>query len=607
MSLKFEDFSTDVFPRDYKRYHMLLIGDSESGKSYYTKYIAFNIKKSMIRGGCDPDHCPIHVFCGDKSINNWNTPDSSGQLVPVDNVYSVWNSDKRNKFLDDAKKHKSPTFSGGRGLVIFDDCKSFIDFHHNNEFKDWVRTLRNIGSQMIVMGHSPNDVPPLFRRGNLKHIILFHNSNRDTISKLAYEYLSNDKDLLIDLMTKVKKYCVIKINLDKQTIGIHSAPPPSVLGLKTYGLQDDDISDDEDENGGVGDKSIRSSTGMTGVGAINAGDVNVNGVYNDTSDRSIKLMLNQKQLQSNYQIEEQKKLLSARLNNEKTIYEHKVKMTLLEQKNELLGLIMKPMLYGEERYRAAMLLSQIMRNNRINSDNMFSNGYDVDFVNMYYPEIEYVGKDRGTDILTNYSDLAISTISGDSKGIASSILGHIINPVSKFLKIENKFKKKDYKSIIRKLIIHRQDRYKGICHSSDEKSIKINMKLNYPSYSHNIDEIPIYILINNFLSKNYPSDLAGEDNFYSKLVQNTKKLIVNRSNRDKFIICKSDAEKIIRSFRKFDLSVNAKNLPKNILILFKECYPSEYKYEFENLSKIYSATSSTTISSTASSDIALLN
>lgn len=586
----FKKFPSDEFPKDYKRYHTLLVGASESGKTYYTKYIVQNIKESMVRGGCPADNCPIHVFCGEDSIENWAGSDSSGQLVPAANVYGEWNSDNRNKFITDARSHTNSRYTRGRGLIIFDDCKGLLDFHHDKVFKDWVRTLRNSGCQMIVVGHTHTDVPPLFRDGNIAHILLFHNSNRDAISKLAHAYLNNDKNLLIDLMGQMAKYSVIKINLKNDTIGLHSAPPPDVLGLSTYGLQ----GDSEDEDGGVGGGGggvgvgQTSGMGMTGVGSIAGGAVSVNGVYNDASDRSIKLMLNQKQLQSNYQISENRKLLRARLDNEEIIHTHKNKMKLLGMKDELLGMLMQPMLYGEERTRAAGMMGQLMDNNRITADNMFT-GYDHDFMQQYFPSVNYVGKDSGVDTLTKYSDLAISGVTGDKRGLVAGLLGHFIAPVSKLVGGKNVPRiKNSYKSAIRKAIVFRTDRHKGRCTGMDARKIRRLLSSEYPVDAHKISGTPIYILIKRFLNEHFPSDMVGESPTFSKLCYNVRSAIVSREGRELGGIKLPDKEKIVNVFSKYTYSVTMDNCVPASIQFLKKYFPYDYADELKILKSFHS-------------------
>ena len=408
--MKVKTFSTDKFPKDYKRNHFIILGPSGSGKTYYTKYIVSELKKSMIRGGCDEYNCPIHVFVGTASVDNWLKPEKNGdQLVNSEYVYTQWNSDNRNKVKNTAIENKNDTYTKGRGLVIFDDAKDLLNFHGNDHFKNWIRTLRNDGIQMIVIGHTPKDVPPVARDGNIKNILLFQNSNKNTLRELAEAYADNDIEVLVKLMKNLEKNSMIKISLEEKTIGVHKAPPPSLSGFDTYGLGSGSDSDSDEGGGGgyaIGSRNQYDSSlggGTKGIGSIDSNrNINVNGVYNDASDNSVKIHMAQKFMETNTQIINDTKRLKASLENEKIRRIHKKSMEELDRHEELKTLLLSSMLYGGDRHRCALLLSQCM-GTPIDSTEIFD-GYDKIFMNSYYPSIPY-NRDSSShtaDAITRY-------------------------------------------------------------------------------------------------------------------------------------------------------------------------------------------------------------
>ena len=588
--MKVKTFSTDKFPKDYKRNHFIILGPSGSGKTYYTKYIVSELKKSMIRGGCDEYNCPIHVFVGTASVDNWLKPEKNGdQLVNSEYVYTQWNSDNRNKVKNTAIENKNDTYTKGRGLVIFDDAKDLLNFHGNDHFKNWIRTLRNDGIQMIVIGHTPKDVPPVARDGNIKNILLFQNSNKNTLRELAEAYADNDIEVLVKLMKNLEKNSMIKISLEEKTIGVHKAPPPSLSGFDTYGLGSGSDSDSDEGGGGgyaIGSRNQYDSSlggGTKGIGSIDSNrNINVNGVYNDASDNSVKIHMAQKFMETNTQIINDTKRLKASLENEKIRRIHKKSMEELDRNEELKTLLLSSMLYGGDRHRCALLLSQCM-GTPIDSTEIFD-GYDKIFMNSYYPSIPY-NRDSSShtaDAITRYGDLGCAVFSGDKGGIFKSLLGHVNKPLKQLLgKGENNVVKRSSRDVIiekvKKAIVYRQNRHKGEMNIEDEKQIRAFMKPLYPD--ENIDGFSIYYLIRQFLNEHCPSEMKNESPYLTQLCLKTRHAILNRDKSLSLEIFLYKVDKLLDScaYRTdFKGSTYDEKIKRRMFNFLKEKFPDDF-------------------------------
>ena len=115
------------------------------------------------------------------------------------------------------------------GFVVFDDFKGALDFHTDKRFKQMVRVMRHLSVQLLAIGHTPNDVPPVVR-DNVTHALLFASSNADTIRELAGVYLAGDRRALAEAMRGLRGNAVFKVNVRRNTRAIHSAPPPNESG-----------------------------------------------------------------------------------------------------------------------------------------------------------------------------------------------------------------------------------------------------------------------------------------------------------------------------------------------------------------------------------------
>ena len=384
------------FPEDYSTGHFAFIGKTGSGKTYYAKYVIKNLI-DRFPFLADSLRKPGYVFCGHASVHDWNDAEADGlQLVAAANIFTTWNDEIVRQLLAELKSVK-------RGLLVFDDFKSAFNYHADEKFKDMFRVLRHLGAQMMVLAHSPNDIPPV-ARGNVDHVLLAATSNLQMMKELADNYLSGDSAAIKKAFAQLgalQNKSMLKLNTRDNTRAVHAAPPPELSGVSTssIGTSGSDSQNQSSMQGGDF-RGMEASIGMRAA--------NVNGVYNDASHNTQLVQLNTSitaqiaQNNLNLQATRSRTELNRQLALEEV--QHMAALKALQDRETLKNFLLKPYLSGEERDQAAGMLAAALGDSSVTPFTMWG-GPDRAFMAAYYPTISYNKKNSSLAAVTTYTPL----------------------------------------------------------------------------------------------------------------------------------------------------------------------------------------------------------
>lgn len=387
-----------LFPPSYERGHFAIIGATGTGKSHYAKYIVSELKARH------PEML-IHVYVAPMSYSNWSLPESSGcQVVPVENIHTEWYPG------DDTKPLYELLRAAPRSLLIFDDFKLQLNFHHSEGFKGLTRVCRQLNTQMIVIGHSPNDLPPAART-NTAHAIITYTSNLEAIKALATTYLGGDIPRLRDVLAGMKRHDVIHIGTTDNTVELHRAT--SNIATSAVGIGGSSEAVDIRVGGA-------SASGAT-INATNRGNVAVQGTYHDNSVSNQYL-----RLEENIAVQQRTQALALQdIRNRAALadqiefehYRSQARLDSVKEKDEAYRLLHKPYLSSEERLRLASILSRQLHDASITPHNYRRVGADTAFMAIAFPEVAYTPPSD----LVEYGSLVPQILGGDVKGIAGEL------------------------------------------------------------------------------------------------------------------------------------------------------------------------------------------
>lgn len=390
------------YPQDYHAGHLVLIGPTGTGKTYYAKYITKG------RQDRNPD-LPVHVFVAPISAHDWQDPEADGALlVPAANVHTSWAAEEVDAIYEELRGAK-------KGLIVFDDFKSRLDYHHDRKFKEMFRTFRHLGTQVLAIGHTPTDVPPVVRE-NVTHCVLTFTSNREVVRDLANTYLAGDVARLQRVLAELQGHAVVKINARLNTIDVHTAS----------GVTTSDVGIAAPPGGpGALDFRIGGPSLAQAGGAVNAqarGNVAVTGTYNDASVTTqylrIKENLVAQQRMSAMALQDMR--ARSRLNQELELEreEHQARLTLARENQEAYALLHQPVLTAEEQVKLAGILARRVGNAGVTPHNFRRLGADRDFMAVYFPGTPYAPP--AADI-QDYGMLIPRLTRGDYTGLAGDL------------------------------------------------------------------------------------------------------------------------------------------------------------------------------------------
>lgn len=393
------------FPDDYRTGHFVLVGKTGSGKTYYAKYVAKNLKLLY-------PQMQTHAFVSSKSSEDWQDMDLT--------VHTSWERDELMRINDELIANK-------KGLLIFDDFRGDLDYHHDKIFYTWLTEMRKHGTQIIILVHDVNAVPPVVRC-NVTHAILTFSNSVPMVAALAKEYLGGNVHRLSEVMRKVCDNAVVKINCTRNTIDIHKASGVSTSAVGT------------EHEGSERIGGINIPIGVTGasVHAMNRGGVAVNGTYNDASISNQYLQLNadtivqQRTQMLNYQDMRNR----ASLQHELAMAgeENRRSLTAAQNVNDAYILLHQSTLSDEERHKLGSILATCLKRPEINAYNFRRLRADVTFMGLYYPRTPYTPPDLMVQTLSSaipkmisgntagvVGDFALTAVSGGDTGLLGGL------------------------------------------------------------------------------------------------------------------------------------------------------------------------------------------
>lgn len=398
------------FPADYKGGHFAVIGSTGSGKSYYAKYIV----KNLVGLWDKAELPPVYLFVDPISAAQWAETERDGSmLVPLDQQYHEWNEDIVTELMQHVAKP-------GPKLIIFDDFKGKVNFHGDKHFKNMFRTFRQCQAQVLAIGHSPNDIPPVVR-DNVTHVVLAFTNNLETIKSLAQQYLMADHARLRKaLQAMTEEFMMIKINAKRNSLALHKASDPSI-----HTTNFDDIALPAGCSAAIsGGTSGASGRFGPDVRSSARGDVTVAGAgatYNDHSTNQNFLRLQQDMdirnqehhmtMMHNVQRAEMQMAL------EEKRFKHDRKMAHIREIHQCRDLLHNPVLSVADRDAVARTVSRALRRPGLTPHEIFLNGYDVEFMEMHFPEDDYGGRDKARSALAAYGGGVESFLSGDTAAL----------------------------------------------------------------------------------------------------------------------------------------------------------------------------------------------
>ena len=411
-----ETISCDVFPKDYYKGHIGVIGSTGSGKTYYIKGMVKTMgekfkSKNMIG---DDGEIPVFVFVIELCSSDWKQKEKDGShIIPEGHVFSEWNDEIRTLVTDNCKK-------AGRGIIIFDDFNKSgkIDFATDKSFGTMIRTFRHINVQIIAVGHTPNDLPVIVK-DNLTHALIFGTNSMDIIEKVSHSYMLNDTARTKKLISSVPPFGVLKINRTTRTCCVHTAKPPSKSGYTTSNdlnsLLDSSSSDSDSDSDNVVSNSIN----------VKQRDVKVNGVYNDASVNNLNIEIKQdlktalKKTEISYYLKKKEASYERELEIDRINHNNNIKK--MNYKNDIRNYLMDSNIMGDE-LRDCCKKINIVTGWDVAPDNIFKNHYDVDFMKIYFPACAYQG--RG-GIINSYGGIVCAAIGGNRLEIVKELIPSI--------------------------------------------------------------------------------------------------------------------------------------------------------------------------------------
>ncbi|MBL4845715.1 MAG: DUF87 domain-containing protein [Planctomycetes bacterium] len=507
-----ETIPPGTFPKDYAKGHFAVIGRTGSGKSYYAKYVVKNLIKVWKASEADP---PVYLFVDIISAAQWEEPESDGRLlVPLENQYNEWNPDVITTLME---KITQP----GHKIVIFDDFKGKVNFHTDKTFKNMFRTFRQQKAQVMAIGHSPNDIPPVVR-DNVTHVIMAYVNNVETIKALATQYLMADARRLREALSAMngEEYMMVKINVNRNTLAIHKAHDNTI---HTTG-SDLDIPIPGGFTGAVLAGGTSGASGQFGpnIQSTARGDVTVAGsgaVYNDHSTNQHYLKLQQDldvQVRENHltmmntvartdlqmQLEE-KRLL------------HERRMSKIRELDECRTLLHQTTLTKDERARVSNVISRRLRRPGLTPHEIFLKGYDVDFMSTYFPGDSYTKRSSARGAMAAYGGAVESLMKGDTSNLmleganvalSTGLLGKMLDVFGISQKQSSSNTALTRRRSIAREEIRRRILAKEYANSDDQGAL-IRL-LNFVRSKKNANHVNYPTISLEFLKHYYPSDYA---------------------------------------------------------------------------------------------------
>jgi hypothetical protein len=452
------------FPEDYDHGHFAVVGKPRQGKTYYCKWMIKEIKKRLVRNNkYAPDgEVPIYVFVSKTSKGDWVKKEADGEnLVPYEHVYTEWDEEITKKIYIDCAETEC-------GLIMFDDFKAGVSFR-SEKFAQLFRDMSHVGVQIMAIGHKHTDLPAIVRQ-TATHAIIIPINDIDALKQMANAYLGGDIRKLKNAMKYIdrNKFQLIKINLDTSQIALHAAPDPKTAGIDTSAT-------------GMGARYIHAKNQAGNIDAGNVNNdlsdrnVNVNGgLYTDNSNNYKQniIQTDSQTIIDNNVTQNNNMVINNRAehNMQRQTIQYRQDLNDLAKVNRIREYLYRSVLTDQERNTCASELGYSLRTNKVTPYNIFSHGYDVEFMNKFFPNDAYTAKDNVSQMVSNYSAPVIEAVQGGNLlGLGVKHFGHkaltlLKNKTGMFKKKKKINRKERFQRrliLLRNTIIHRNGRENG--------------------------------------------------------------------------------------------------------------------------------------------------
>lgn len=169
--------------------HIIVYGDTNSGKTYYTRYLVNKLhpKKVFVYAGV-PDQWI------DSGTHN------------LENVFDTFDNIK--EIVNYCKEKKNKVKRENKFIIIFDDFNKRINTQTNQDYLNLFTEGRHAGIRVINLAHHVQDIGPVVR--NNARYIIFTKMPNDELKRIA--------DIYYD--SKYSDICKLLHNTDNYTVGI---------------------------------------------------------------------------------------------------------------------------------------------------------------------------------------------------------------------------------------------------------------------------------------------------------------------------------------------------------------------------------------------------
>ena len=164
--------------------HIIVYGDTNSGKTYYTKYLINKIKPKK-----------VWVYAG--VLDQWNDFYSEGVYDTFENIKEI---------IEYCKMNKEKVKRQNKFIIVFDDFNKRINTQTNQDYISLFTEGRHQGIRIINLAHHVQDVGPVVR--NNARFIVFTQLPNDELKRIAETYYDSKYSEILQLFHESKQYSV---------------------------------------------------------------------------------------------------------------------------------------------------------------------------------------------------------------------------------------------------------------------------------------------------------------------------------------------------------------------------------------------------------------
>ena len=191
--------------------HIIVYGDTNSGKTYYTKYLIKDIRPKK-----------TYVFAG--VMDQWLDIKTAGLYDTFDNIKEI---------VEYCKENKNKVKRENKFIIVFDDFNKRINTQTNQDYLNLFTEGRHSGIRVINLAHHVQDIGPVVR--NNARYIVFTKMPTDELKRIADLFYDGKYQEIVKAQHNTKQYtvCVLdKRNKELQTDLACNTSDSEVLHVK---------------------------------------------------------------------------------------------------------------------------------------------------------------------------------------------------------------------------------------------------------------------------------------------------------------------------------------------------------------------------------------